>query len=211
MSEKRLSTDYPTDLPAWRSLKAHFRRDMKLASLRDLFAEDASRCDRFSVESGDLLLDYSKNLLTSKTLDLLISLCREAKVVEAIEQIFTGELVNVTERRPALHVALRSEPSDHVATETPGVSEIWPMLDRMEQFVGLIRNGKLRGHTGQHLTEIVNIGIGGSDIGPVMASRALRQYWRAGMNFHSVSNIDGTQLVDLKGVVNPEESLFVIC
>ena len=211
MFEKNLSARYPVDLPTWQSLETHFREDMKLASLRDLFAEDTQRFDRFSIESGDLLLDYSKNLLTSKTRDLLIGLAGEAKVGEAIEQMFSGELINVTESRPALHVALRSKFSDQVALETPGVSEIWQTLDRMEQFVRAIQEGELRGHTGQRLTEIVNIGIGGSDLGPVMASRALRHYWRAGMKFHSVSNIDGTQLADLTRVLNPEETLFVIC
>lgn len=211
MARKRLSARYPTDLPAWRLLKTHYRDDMKSSSLRALFADDSRRADRFSVASGDLLLDYSKNLLTGVTRDLLIDLAKEASVSEAVEDLFTGKHVNVTEDRPALHVALRSKMSDQVAFETPGVIDVWRVLTRMENFVTAVQEGELRGHTGQCLTDIVNIGIGGSDLGPVMASRALRHFWRPGMNFHSVSNIDGTQLVDLIETLNPEQTLFVVC
>ena len=211
MPDKSLSARYPTDLPAWRSLKKHYRDDMKSASLRALFAKEPGRADEFSLSSGDLFLDYSKNILTRETCDLLLGLAREAGVADAVDDLFAGKHVNVTEDRPALHVALRAKLSDQVALETPGVSEVWNMLARMEQFVRSVQEGELRGHTGQRLTEIVNIGIGGSDLGPVMASRALRHVWRPGMNFHSVSNIDGTQLVDLTESLNPEEVLFVIC
>ena len=184
---------------------------MKSASLRALFAKEPGRADEFSLSSGDLFLDYSKNILTRETRDLLLGLAKEAGVADAVEDLFAGKHVNVTEDRPALHVALRAKLSDQVALETPGVSEVWNMLARMEQFVRSVQEGDLRGHTGQRLTEIVNIGIGGSDLGPVMASRALRHVWRPGMNFHSVSNIDGTQLVDLTESLNPEDVLFVIC
>lgn len=211
MARQDLSARYPTDLPAWRALKTHYRDDMKSSSLRTLFAEDSRRADEFSVVSGDLLLDYSKNHLTGTTRDLLLELAKEAGVAEAIEDLFSGKHVNTSEDRPALHIALRSKISDQVAVETPGVIEIWAVLTRMEKFVTAIQEGELRGHTGQDLTDIVNIGIGGSDLGPVMASRALRQFWRPGMNFHSVSNVDGTQLVDLTESLNPAQTLFVVC
>jgi len=211
VARKGLSARYPTDLPAWRSLKHHYRDDMKSSSLRDLFAEDSERPNRFSVTSGDLLLDYSKNLLTVETRRLLVGLAQEAGVVEAVEALFTGKHVNSTEGRPALHVALRSKISDQVAIETPGVIDIWSVLTRMESFVTAVHEGDLRGHTGQHLTQIVNIGIGGSDLGPVMASRALRHFWRTGMNFHSVSNVDGTQFADLTESLDPAETLFIVC
>jgi len=211
MADKHLSARYPTDLPAWRSLKTHYRDEMKSRALRDLFAEDPGRADQFSVESGALVLDYSKNFLTTDTRGLLLNLADETKVTKAVEQMFSGKHVNVTEDRPALHVALRSKLSDQVANETSGVLEVWQTLDRMERFVNGIQEGELLGHTGKRLTEIVNIGIGGSDLGPVMTSRALRHYWRPGMRFHSVSNIDGTQLADLVESLNPEATLFVIC
>ncbi len=211
MARKGLSARYPTDLPAWRSLKTHYRDEMKSSSLRGLFAEDSERADRFSVTSGELFLDYSKNLLTGVTRDLLINLAKEAGVAEAIEALFTGKHVNSTEDRPALHVALRSKISDQVAMETPGVIDVWSVLTRMEEFVTAVQAGELRGHTGQDLTQIVNIGIGGSDLGPVMASRALRHFWQPGMAFHSVSNVDGTQLADLTESLNPAETLFVVC
>ncbi len=210
MPERALSARYPTDLPAWRSLREHYR-DMKSRSLRDLFADDPHRFVDFSVESGDLLLDYSKNILSEETRRLLLELAEQAQVSEAIAAMFAGEHVNVTEDRPALHVALRAELSDQVALDAPGVAEVWQTLDRMDRFVAGIHEGIIRGATGQRLTEIVNIGIGGSDLGPVMASRALRHHWRPGMNFHSVSNVDGTQLVDLTETLNPEETLFVVC
>ncbi len=184
---------------------------MKSASLSGLFADEPRRFDDFSVESGDLLLDYSKNLLTGETRGLLLQLAAETKVPDAIEAMFAGEHINATEDRPALHAALRSEISDQVALDTPGVLEIWQTLDQMDRFVTGVQDGSIRGANGQRITEIVNIGIGGSDLGPVMASRALRHFWRPGMNFHSVSNVDGTQLMDLTEVLNPEETLFVVC
>jgi len=125
--------------------------------------------------------------------------------------MFAGEAINTTENRAVLHVALRSKLSDQVALEVPGVAEIWQILEQMTQFVSAVQKGEIRGRNGRQLTEIVNIGIGGSDLGAVMASRALRHYWQPGMTFHSVSNVDGTQLVDLTEKLDPDETLFVIC
>jgi len=209
--ERDLSAAYPTDLPAWQSLQDHYRDDMQSKSLADLFRRNQQRFTGYSMEAGHLFLDYSKNFLNAKTRKLLTKLAEEAAVPEAIESMFAGDAINITEDRPALHVALRSKMSDQVALEVPGVSDIWLALEQMTKFVNAVQKGQIRGHTGRPLTEIVNIGIGGSDLGPVMASRALRHYWHPGMNFHNVSNVDGTQLVDLTEQLNPEETLFVIC
>ena len=210
MPDRQLSADYPTDLPSWRALKAHFK-DAKRLDMREMFAEDPNRFSRFTIKSGDLLLDYSKNRMNDETRRLLIALAREAGVEEATDAMFAGENINVTEKRPALHVALRAEVSDAVATCVPEVKEVWETLERMDPFVSAVQNGRVRGATGQPLTHIVNVGIGGSDLGPVMASRALRQYWAPGMQFHSVSNVDGTQLADLMQVLDPARTLLVIC
>ena len=207
----KLSAKYPTDLPSWKALKTHYRDAMKSQSLADLFRDDRQRFTNCSLEAGDLFLDYSKNFLDSNTRKLLLQLANEAGVREAIDSMFAGAAINVTEGRPALHVALRSKLSDQVALDVPGVSDTWQTLEQMTQYVSAVQQGLIRGHTGRRLTEIVNIGIGGSDLGTVMASRALRHYWQPGMNFHSVSSIDGTQLVDLTEKLDPEETLFVIC
>ena len=129
----------------------------------------------------------------------------------AIEAMFGGEIINETEGRAVLHTALRSKISDQVALETPGVREVWEVLSNIEEFVEAVHSGSVTGSTGRRLTDIVNIGIGGSDLGPVMASRALRMHWQGDMQFHSVSNIDGTQLADLVAELNAETTLFVIC
>ena len=207
----KLSANYPTDLPSWKALKTHYRDAMKSQSLADLFRDDRQRFTNCSLEAGDLFLDYSKNFLDSKARNLLLQLANEAGVREAIDSMFAGAAINVTEGRPALHVALRSKLSDQVALDVPGVSDTWQTLEQMTQYVSAVQQGLIRGHTGRRLTEIVNIGIGGSDLGTVMASRALRHYWKPGMNFHSVSSIDGTQLVDLTEKLDPEETLFIIC
>src|SRR5690606_3455349 len=175
------------------------------------FARDRRRFERFSAEAGDLFLDYSKNLVSATTRRLLLRLAREARVAAAIDAMFAGRHLNVTEDRPVLHVALRAKMSDQVALDTPGVADVWRVLTQMEQFVNAVHEGTVRGHTGEKLTDVVNIGIGGSDLGVVMASRALAPYWRPGMRFHSVSNIDGTQLADLRQVLDPRRTLFVVC
>ncbi|MEX0708321.1 MAG: glucose-6-phosphate isomerase [Woeseia sp.] len=211
MPDAILTTRYPTDLPAWQALKAHYRNTLRNRSLADLFDRDKKRTEHFSLDSGDLHLDYSKNYLTVETRKLLVRLAREARVPQAIEAMFNGEIINATEQRPALHAALRAKLSDQVALDVPGVLDVWRVLDHMESFVQAVQAGGIRGHGGQRLTEIVNIGIGGSDLGPVMASRALRHLWQPGMNFHSVSNVDGTELADLTEHLDPAQTLFVIC
>ena len=209
--ERTLSARYPADLKSWQALKRHYRDDMRARSLTSLFKRDAGRTDRFTLAACDLVLDYSKNHVNTSTRKLFTRLARETNVAGAIEAMFSGERINETEDRSVLHVALRSKISDTVALETPGVREVWEVLVWMEEFVEGIHAGQITGSTGKRLTEIVNIGIGGSDLGPVMASRALKPYWRDGMRFHSVSNIDGTQLADLTEELDPERTLFVVC
>ena len=211
MVDGSLSTGYPTDLASWQALKGHWRDEMKSRSLTKLFLRDKKRFERYSLQSGDLLLDYSKNSLNATTKKLLLRLAREAGVAGAIDAMFAGEPINTTENRPALHVALRAKISDRVAHELPGLSDVWRTLMQLEQFVTGVQESEIRGSTGERLTDIVNIGIGGSDLGVVMASRALREYWRPGMRFHSVSNIDGTQLADLQRELDPKTTLIVVC
>ncbi|MDH3440358.1 MAG: glucose-6-phosphate isomerase [Gammaproteobacteria bacterium] len=211
MAESALSPGFPTDLPSWQALEDHYRDDMQSKQISDLFARNQQRFAGYSLEAGELFLDYSKNIVNAKTRSLLLRLANEVGVPEAIEAMFAGEPINSTEVRSVLHVALRSKMSDEIALDVPGVGEIWEVLERMTGFVNGVHGGEIRGVTGRRLTDVVNIGIGGSDLGLVMASRALRHYWQPGMNFHSVSNVDGTQLVDLTEQLDPEETLFVIC
>jgi glucose-6-phosphate isomerase len=210
-THRKLSARYPTDLGAWQALKAHYRDSMRAKTLAALFARDKDRPERFSLQAGDLLLDYSKNHVNATTRKLLIRLAKEAQVSEAIHAMFAGERINETENRSALHAALRAKMSDQVALETDGVTEVWGTLNAIEDFVDKVHSKEIRGHTGKRLTEIVNIGIGGSDLGPVMASRALKPCWQGRMRFHSVSNVDGTQLADLVAELDCERTLFVIC
>jgi len=209
-TNRKLSARYPTDLRAWQALKSHYA-DMRGREITQLFSLDASRAGRFSLTAGNLTLDYSKNHVNSATCKLFTRLAKEAGVPAAIEAMFAGEPINQTEARSVLHTALRSKISDTLALETPGVREVWEVLSKMEEFIDAVHSGAINGSTGRRLTDIVNIGIGGSDLGPVMASKALRPYWKIDMRFHSVSNVDGTQLADLKDELDPERTLFVIC
>ncbi|MGI9204985.1 MAG: glucose-6-phosphate isomerase [Woeseiaceae bacterium] len=211
MSAKELSDAYPTDLPSWQALGKHLAADMRSKNIAGLFGEDEQRFAGYSFSAGDLFLDYSKNIVNARTRELLVGLAEESGVPASIESMFAGEALNNTEDRSVLHVALRSTPSDGVAADVPGVAEIWQTLEQVTGFVDGVQQGRLLGCSGRQLKNIVNIGIGGSDLGPVMASRALRHYWSPGMSFHSISNIDGTQLTDLMIQLDPEETLFVIC
>ena len=210
-TNRKLSARYPTDLPAWKKLAAHYKDGMRNKALQELFARDKKRAERFTLKACDLALDYSKTHVNATTMKALAQLAKQADVPAAIEAMFAGEAINQTEGRAVLHVALRSKISDMVALDTPGVREVWEVLTKMEGFVDNVQSGKIRGSTRKRITDIVNIGIGGSDLGPVMASRALRPYWKEGLRFHSVSNIDGTQLDDLKEELDPERTLFVVC
>jgi len=157
--DKKLSARYPTDLPAWQKLKAHYR-EMKKQRIADLFASDEKRAEKFTLQAGDLTLDYSKNILSATTRKLLIGLAKQAKVSKAIEAMFDGDHINVTEDRAALHVALRSKLSDQVGHKTPGIRAVWHVLNDMDEYVTAVNDGDIKGHSGKYLTNIVNIGIG---------------------------------------------------
>lgn len=210
MPEQRESAAYPTDLPAWRALEAH-RDQLGSTTLADLFARDTDRPARFQLQAGDLHLDYSKNLLSAETLELLLRLAEEAGVASSVEAMFAGEAINATENRAVLHVALRAASSDDVGGSVAGVTEVRQTLDGIAEYVDAVHDGRITGVGDTPLTNVVNVGIGGSDLGPVMASRALGHHMRAGMRFFSVSNVDGTQLADLTADLDPKATLFVIC
>ncbi len=199
-----------TESPAWRALAAH--SDAMLAvRVRDLFASDAGRFERFSLELGDALVDYSKNRVTEETMKLLFDLARQARVFEWRDRMFAGEKINRTEDRAVLHVALRNRSNRPIVVDGKDVMpEVNAVLAKMREFTTAVRSGAWKGHTGKRITDIVNIGIGGSDLGPAMASLALKPYWQPGMRAHFVSNVDGTQIVEALKEVNPEQTLFVV-
>jgi len=198
-----------TERSEWKALASHFTQ-MKGAHLRDLFS-DAGRAVRFSLQADDLLLDYSKNRITTETMELLLSLAESADLKPWIEAMFTGEKINATENRAVLHVALRS-PKDAVI-EVDGeniIPKVHAVLEQMEAFSDQIRSGDWKGHTGQSIKNIVNIGIGGSDLGPVMAYEALKCYSQRALHVVFVSNIDGTHLAEALQGLDAAETLFIV-
>ncbi|MDP2025832.1 glucose-6-phosphate isomerase [Sulfuriferula sp.] len=199
-----------TQLPAWKALKAH-KKQLASTTMRALFKADPKRFERFSLNAAGLLLDYSKNIITPDSLTLLTDLAREAKLKRAIKAMFSGEKINFTEQRAVLHTALRNRSDQPVYVDGVDVMpEVRSVLARMGKFTRAVRSGKWRGHTGKRITDIVNIGIGGSDLGPVMASLALSPYWQKDLNAHFVSNVDPSQISDTLSRIDPETSLFII-
>jgi len=200
-----------TARPAWRALASHFHQQ-RHRHLRQLFAEDPGRGERLVAEAAGLYLDYSKHRVTDLTLGLLRRLAEECELARHIEAMFTGELVNGTEQRAALHVALRAPPEARMVVDGENVVPlVRANLSRMEAFCDEIRGGQWRGHTGRPMRNIVNIGIGGSDLGPVMAGEALRYYSRRDLTCRFISNVDGTEFVEATRDLNPEETLFIVC
>jgi glucose-6-phosphate isomerase len=199
----------PTSTQAWQKLSRHFDQ-LQGIHLKDLFANDPERFSRFSFQFEDLLVDYSKNLITTQTLELLLELARECKLEEAIEAMFTGERINATENRPVLHTALRNRSNSPVMVEGKDVMpDVNAELDKMKAFCHKVLTGEWKGYTGKGITDIVNIGIGGSDLGPVMVTEALRPYANH-LKTHFVSNVDGTHLAETLRKVNLESTLFLI-
>jgi glucose-6-phosphate isomerase len=196
--------------PAWQALARH-RDAMQGAHLRDLFAADPQRFDRFSLEVEDMLVDFSKNRVTEETMTLLFDLARQARVFEWRDRMFSGDKINRTENRAVLHVALRNRSSRPILVDGMDVMpDVNAVLARMRKFTDAVRSGVWKGHTGKRITDIVNIGIGGSDLGPAMASLALRPYWQPGMRAHFVSNVDGTHLAEALRDLSPHQTLFVV-
>ncbi|HRF37519.1 MAG TPA: glucose-6-phosphate isomerase, partial [Saprospiraceae bacterium] len=200
----------PVETTAWQKLLSHYEA-IKLVQMRDLFAADAQRFDTFSLRFEDLLADYSKNILTTETLDLLLQLARETQLPQAIAQMFAGETINETENRAVLHTALRNRSGRPVLVNGADVMPaVHAVLTSMEQFCAQIHSGDWRGYSGERITDIVNIGIGGSDLGAVMVTEALRPYWAEGIRAHFVSNVDGTHIAETLRRVRPESTLFII-
>ncbi len=198
-----------TKLAAWKALQQHYKQVKKL-HLRDLFEKDPKRFEKFSVRFADLLLDYSKNRITSETMKLLFQLAREAKVKKGIEKMFSGEKINFTENRAALHVALRNRSERPIYVDGQDVMPaVRAELSKMKTFTEDVRNGNWKGYTDKAISDVVNIGIGGSDLGPLMVTEALKPYGSK-LNVHFVSNVDGTHIAETLKKVNPETTLFLI-
>ncbi len=198
-----------TTLPAWKALTAHHKKVSKL-HLRDLFAKDANRFNKFSLHACDILLDYSKNRITDETMPLLFALAKETKVKQAIEKMFNGEKINTTENRAVLHVALRNRSNRPIMVDgTDVMPEVNAVLSQMKSFCAVVRSGEWKGFTGRPITDAVNIGIGGSDLGPLMVTEALKPY-AGNLRVHFVSNVDGTHIAETLKTLNPETTMFII-
>jgi glucose-6-phosphate isomerase len=199
-----------TEGPAWKALAAHYEQARSL-HLRQLFADDATRGEHLSVEAVGLYLDYSKNRVTGETLNLLFDLAKESGLRERLEAMFRGDKINITENRAVLHVALRAPKGASILVDGKNVvPEVHAVLDAMSRFSDRVRNGDWKGHTGKRIRNVVNIGIGGSDLGPVMAYEALKHYSQRDLTFRFVSNVDGTDFAEAVEDLDPQETLFVI-
>ncbi|MGN6435915.1 MAG: glucose-6-phosphate isomerase [Agriterribacter sp.] len=200
----------PTTTKAWQKLQQHYN-NTKDTHLRDLFKTDSKRFDKYSIQFEDILFDYSKNRITDETLSLLLELAAETGLKDAIESMFTGEKINQTENRAVLHTALRNFSGKPVLADGIDVMpEVKKVLEQMKTFAGKIHSGEWKGYTGKKIKYIVNIGIGGSDLGPVMITEALKPYWVEGIQTWFVSNVDGTHIAETLKKVTPEETLFLI-
>jgi glucose-6-phosphate isomerase len=200
----------PTTTTAWSQLQSH-AAEMKSTSLRELFKNDTERFTKYSLNEGDLLFDYSKNIINDRTKELLIKLANECRLPDAITAMFNGDLVNETERRSVLHTALRNFSKEPMFTQGEDVMPLVKKVQRkMKNFAESIHGGEHRGYTGKKIKYIVNIGIGGSDLGPLMVTEALRPYWVEGIETYFVSNVDGTHIAETLKKVKPERTLFLI-
>ena len=199
-----------THLPAWQALTQHFQQ-IHNTHLRELFHEEPNRFSTFSTTACGILLDYSKNRINQQTLQLLFQLARERSLEAAIQDMFHGEKINSTEKRAVLHTALRNRSNTPILVDGKDVMpEVNAVLQHMREFSEAVRNGNWRGHSGKTITDVINIGIGGSDLGPVMVTEALRHYGKDGLRVHYVSNIDGTHITETLKRCVPETTLFII-
>ena len=199
-----------TSRPAWKALQAHHDKVREL-HLRELFADDAKRGERLAIEAAGLYLDYSKNRITDETLQLLLQLAEESGLRARIDAMFRGEKINITENRAVLHVALRAPREASIVVDGQNVvPEVHAVLDKMSAFANRVRSGEWKGHTGKRIRNVVNIGIGGSDLGPVMAYEALRHYSERGMTFRFISNVDSTDFAEAVHDLDPAETLFIV-
>jgi glucose-6-phosphate isomerase len=199
-----------TGRPAWKALEAHFDKVRDL-HLRKLFADDRERGERFGIEDIGLFLDYSKNRITSETIGLLLQLADECGLRDKIDAMFRGEKINITENRAVLHIALRAPKGTSIIVDGQDVvPEVHAVLDKMANFSERVRSGAWTGHTGKRIRNVINIGIGGSDLGPVMAYEALKHYSDRKMTFRFVSNVDGTDFAEAVQDLDPAETLFIV-
>jgi glucose-6-phosphate isomerase len=199
-----------TGLAAWQELKAEYDRVSKL-HLRQLFDEDPQRAERMTLSAAGLLFDYSKNRITPETLSLLVKLAQQSGLQERIQAMFNGEKINITEKRAVLHVALRAPKGEKIYVDGEDVvPAVHSVLEKMSAFVTRVRSGEWKGHSGKRIRNIINIGIGGSDLGPVMAYEALRHYSDRSLTFRFVSNVDGTDLAEATIDLDPAETLFIV-
>lgn len=200
----------PLNIAEWQSLDRHYT-DVKYLSMREQFALDSNRFERFSVQSGELLLDYSKNRITQETIEKLVALARGLKLNDWIERMYSGDMINHTEGRAVLHTALRNRSNSPVIVDGEDVMPaVNAVLKKMAAFCAQVHSGEWLGFSGKRITDIVNIGIGGSDLGPAMICDALEPYGIDGMQVHFVSNVDGTDLSTTLEKLNPETTLFVV-
>ncbi len=205
-----LNRQNPTQTEAWSSLERHFEQ-MKKVTLHELFNADPKRFEQFSLQQDDLLVDFSKNNITDKTLQLLVDLAHQTKLPEAIQQMFSGEAINETEGRSVLHIALRNRSGHPIMVDGENVMpKIDAVLKQVHAFAAKLHSGECRGYTGEKITDIVNIGIGGSDLGPVMVTEALKPYWQEGIRPHFISNVDATHIAETLKDLNPATTLFII-
>jgi glucose-6-phosphate isomerase len=199
-----------TERPAWKALEAHHQA-IAAADLRRLFGEDPKRGERLALQAAGIYLDYSKNRLTDETLRLLVRLAEESGLRERIDAMFRGDPINVSERRSVMHVALRAPRGATLMVNGENVvPEVHSVLDKMSSFADRVRGGEWKGYTGRPIRNVINIGIGGSDLGPVMAYEALRHYSDRAMTFRFVSNVDGTDIVEALSGLDPAETLFIV-
>ena len=199
-----------TQRAAWKALEAHHKNIRELP-LRKLFADDPKRGERMTAEAVGLYLDYSKNRITDETLKLLLQLAEESGLRERIDAMFRGEKINITENRAVLHVALRAPREESIIVDGENVvPQVHAVLDKMAEFSNRLRSGAWKGHTGKRIRNVINIGIGGSDLGPVMAYEALKHYSERAMTFRFVSNVDGTDFAEAVHDLDPAETLFII-
>lgn len=200
----------PTTTPAWQSLSTHAAA-LKEVHMKELFAQDPDRFAKLSRRFNDVLVDFSKNIVTDETVRLLVDLARECRLKEAIDALFAGELINETEHRAVLHTALRNFSGNPVYSEGKDVMPlVQAVQQQMKTFCNNVHSGQWKGYTGKAIKSIVNIGIGGSDLGPFMVTEALKPYWVDGIQSYFVSNVDGTHIAETLKKVNPEETLFLI-
>jgi glucose-6-phosphate isomerase len=199
-----------TQRPAWKALAAHHKK-VRLLHLRELFAKDPKRGERMTVEAANLYLDYSKNRVTDQTLKLLFQLAKESGLRERMDAMFNGDKINLTENRAVLHVALRAPKDATILVNGKNVvPEVHTVLEKMAAFCDRVRSGEWKGHTGQRIRNVVNIGIGGSDLGPVMAYEALKHYSERDLTFRFVSNVDGVDFAEATRDLEAAATLFIV-